>query len=55
MIYCVEDEENIRDLIIYALKSKYEDVRGFESGEELFKALKVELPELLLLDIMLPG
>lgn len=55
MIYCVEDEENIRDLIIYALKSKYEEVRGFESGEELFKALKVELPELLLLDIMLPG
>lgn len=55
MIFCVEDEGNIRDLIVYALKSKYDNVRGFESGEELFVALEEDLPDLLLLDIMLPG
>ena len=55
MIYCVEDEGNIRDLIVYALKSRYDDVEGFESGEELFTALEEKIPDLLLLDIMLPG
>lgn len=55
MIYCVEDEANIRDLILYALKNNNHEVRGFESGEALFEAMKKELPQLILLDIMLPG
>lgn len=55
MIYCVEDEANIRDLIVYALKNNDHEVQGFASGEELFEAMQIELPSLILLDIMLPG
>lgn len=55
MIYCVEDEDNIRDLIVYALKNSDFDVEGFSSGEELFRAIDEKLPSLVLLDIMLPG
>ncbi len=54
-IYYVEDEENIRDLVLYALKSNGFEGRGFESGKELFQALKEDKPDLLLLDVMLPG
>lgn len=55
MIYCVEDEANIRDLIVYALKNNDQEVEGFERGEELFEAMNTEIPSLILLDIMLPG
>lgn len=55
MIYCVEDEGNIRDLIVYALKNSDFDVQGFASGEELFEAMREKMPSLVLLDIMLPG
>ena len=55
MIYCVEDEGNIRDLIVYALKNSDFDVEGFSSGEELFRAIGEKLPSLVLLDILLPG
>lgn len=55
MIYCVEDEANIRDLIVYALKNNDHQVKGFERGEELFEALSLEIPDMILLDIMLPG
>lgn len=55
MIYCVEDEGNIRDLIVYALKNSDFDVQGFTSGEELFEAMREKVPSLVLLDIMLPG
>lgn len=55
MIYCVEDEGNIRDLIVYALKNSDFDVKGFASGEELFEAMREKTPSLVLLDIMLPG
>ncbi len=55
MIYCVEDEGNIRDLIVYALKNSDFDVQGFASGEELFEAMREKVPSLVLLDIMLPG
>lgn len=54
-IYCVEDEENIRELIVYALKSNGFDADGFEDGNELAKALETSIPDLVLLDIMLPG
>lgn len=55
MIYYVEDDSNIRDLTIYALKSAGLEACGFERGEEFFEACKEEPPELVLLDVMLPG
>ena len=55
LIYCVEDDENIRDLMVYALESQQYEVGKFESGEELFAALEEKVPDLILLDIMLPG
>ena len=55
MIYCVEDERNIRELLIYTLETTGFQAKGFGNGQELMKALKEELPELILLDIMLPG
>ena len=54
-IYCIEDEENIRELIVYALKSNGFDADGFEDGNEFAKALETSIPDLVLLDIMLPG
>lgn len=55
MIYCVEDDRGIRDLMIYTLKASGFEARGFASGEELYRGLSEELPQLILLDIMLPG
>jgi len=56
MIYCVEDDAGIRELMVYTLNSTGMEAMGFEDAEALFRALSErELPELLLLDIMLPG
>lgn len=55
MIYCVEDERNIRELLVYTLHSTGFSAKGLENGEQLFQALGEELPELILLDIMMPG
>lgn len=55
MIYCVEDDINIRELVIYTLESIGYRARGFEDGKTFMEALKEETPELVLLDIMLPG
>lgn len=55
MIYCVEDEGNIRDLVVYTLNSTGFSACGFADGSALWDALEKELPELVLLDIMLPG
>lgn len=55
MIYCVEDDSGIRDLMIYTLNSVGFDAKGYACGTELFAALKEELPQLIMLDIMLPG
>lgn len=49
MIYCVEDERNIRELLIYTLETTGFKARGFGNGNELMKALKEEIPELILL------
>lgn len=54
MIYCVEDENAIRDLMIYALNAAGFEARGFSDGKEFMKALKHEKPQLIMLDIMLP-
>lgn len=55
MIYCVEDERNIRELLVYTLGTSGFEAKGLEDGIGLKKALKEQLPELILLDIMLPG
>lgn len=55
MIWCVEDDANIREIEVYALNSTGMEARGFESGDELWRALDRETPELILLDVMLPG
>lgn len=54
MIYYVEDDTNIRDLTIYALKQAGFEAEGFAAAGEFFAACKRRLPELVLLDIMLP-
>lgn len=55
MIYCVEDERNIRELLVYTLGTTGFDAKGICDGRELKKALKEEIPQLILLDVMLPG
>ena len=55
MIFCVEDDQSIRDLMIYTLNSAGFEAIGLEDGGALFPALKENRPELILLDIMLPG
>ena len=55
MIFCVEDDNNIRDLLVYTLETTGFHARGLEDSQELWKALAEEEPELILLDIMLPG
>lgn len=55
MIICVEDDSGIRDLMIYTLASAGFEAKGLNCGEELFDALKTEKPQLIMLDIMLPG
>lgn len=55
MIYYVEDDKNIRDLVIYTLTQTGFTAQGFVSGEDFFAAMQKQLPELVLLDIMLPG
>ncbi len=57
MIFCVEDDVSIRDLMVYALETSGHKALGFNDGRELFDALSQEgsIPELIMLDIMLPG
>ncbi len=55
MIYCVEDESAIRDLMIYTLKASGFEARGFESSESFWPAVREKAPELVALDVMLPG
>ncbi len=55
MIFCVEDDRSIRDLMIYTLHSAGFEAKGFCDGSSLFDALRAEAPQLILLDIMLPG
>ena len=55
MIYCVEDDDNIRELVIYTLETTGLKARGFADGAAFMEALAFDTPELILLDIMLPG
>ena len=55
MIYCVEDDSNIRELVVYTLETTGYKARGFEDGKAFLEALALETPALVLMDIMLPG
>ncbi len=55
MIWCVEDDASIRDIEVYALQSTGFEAKGFEDGDSFLSALKTELLELVILDVMLPG
>lgn len=55
MIYCVEDDLSIRELMLYTLRASGFEAAGFEDGKQLFDAMGQTLPRLILLDIMLPG
>lgn len=54
LIYCVEDDDNIRELVIYTLQSANYQAEGFENAEKFYKGLNKKKPDLILLDIMLP-
>ena len=55
MIYYVEDDDNIRELVVYTLKRKELPARGFADAESFWEAMDSWRPDLILLDIMLPG
>ena len=55
MIYCVEDDAGIRELVVYTLQNTGMEARGFSDGAALTAALRGAKPDLILLDIMLPG
>lgn len=55
MIYFLEDDNNIRNFVIYALNNTGLDAEGFDEPESFWEAMKKQEPDLVLLDIMLPG
>lgn len=55
MIWCVEDDASIRDIEVYTLMSTGFDARGFADGVSFWSALQTEKPDLVVLDVMLPG
>ena len=57
MIWCVEDDASIRDIEVYALSSAGFEARGFEDGSSFYAAItgEKEKPQLIVLDVMLPG
>lgn len=55
MVYYVEDDQNIRDLAVYALKAAGVEACGFPDGDSFFEACSRQPPKAILLDIMLPG
>ena len=55
LIYLVEDDESIRKLVTYALESQGFQMKGFESAEGFWTAMAEKMPDMAILDIMLPG
>ena len=55
MIWCVEDDASIRDIEVYALLSTGFEARGFEDGTSFWEELQTQTPELVVMDVMLPG
>ncbi|MBQ0070352.1 MAG: response regulator transcription factor [Spirochaetales bacterium] len=54
MIYCVEDDDAIRNMVVYTLTASGYEAEGMPCGKDLWQKLENKLPELILLDIMLP-
>ena len=54
MIYLVEDDDSIRELVLYTLHTTGFEAEGFRNAAGFWQALEKELPQLVLLDIMLP-
>ena len=54
MIYCIEDDASIREIEVYTLNSTGFQAEGFADGKAFFEALAKQMPDLILLDIMLP-
>lgn len=55
MIWCVEDDASIRDIELYVLNAAGFETRGFDDGLSFWKELKLAKPQLVVLDVMLPG
>ena len=55
MIWCVEDDASIRDIEVYTLMSTGFEARGFDDGVSFWSALQTQKPDLVVLDVMLPG
>ncbi len=55
MIWCVDDDNTIREILVYTLEQTGFKARGFADGISMLEALKSEIPELIILDIMMPG
>ena len=55
MIWCVDDDNTIRDIEVYTLTQTGFEAKGFADGISVLEALKTEKPELIVLDIMMPG
>lgn len=55
MIWCVEDDTSTREIELYTLNSTGFEARGFEDGNSFWEALQTEHPDLVVLDVMLPG
>jgi len=55
MIFCVEDDESIQSLELYTLRTAGFEAEGFPEADSFKQALRTQCPELVLLDVMLPG
>ena len=55
MIWCMEDDASIRDIEVYTLSSTGFEARGFDDGVSFWSALQTQKPDLVVLDVMLPG
>ena len=55
MIWCVEDDPDIRDIEVYTLQTTGFEAKGFEDGNAFWQAVQTEQPDLIVLDVMLPG
>lgn len=55
MVWCVEDDTSIRDIEVYVLQSTGFEAKGFQDGDSFWQELHKEKPELVVLDLMLPG
>ena len=55
MIWCVDDDRTIREIEVYTLEQTGFEAKGFPDGQSMLEALKEEIPDLILLDIMMTG